>query len=90
MVDFCQIFSDPRESVKDVATLCSHQAGSFPVKKNEPNVREQAKGILKSLSTSSGSFGNPLDLPEIFAEEGKNLVRLPEIEGAGHNGGRLE
>jgi hypothetical protein len=76
--------------MKDVATLCSHQAGSFPVKKDETNMREQAKGILKSLPASSRSFSNRFDLSEIFAEEGDDLVRFPIIEGAGHNSVRLE
>jgi hypothetical protein len=53
-------------------------------------MREQAKGILKPLPASSRSFRNPSDLSEIFAKEGDDLVRLPIIEGAGHNSGRLE
>jgi hypothetical protein len=53
-------------------------------------MREQAKGILKSLPASSRSFGDPSDLSEIFAEEGDDPVRFPIIEGAGHNSVRLE
>ena len=90
MVDFCQVFPDSRKSMEDVATLRPYQTDSFPVKKDETNMGEQAKGILKSLPASSRSFGNPSDLSEIFAEEGDDLVRLPIIEGAGHNGVRLE
>jgi hypothetical protein len=89
-VDFCQIFPDFWEGMKDVTTLYPYETDPFPVKKDQTNMGKQTQSILKSFLAPSRSLGNPFDLSKIFGEEGNDLIRLPIIGGAGDNGVRLE
>jgi hypothetical protein len=54
-------------------------------------MRKEAKGVLKSLPAPPRSLSNPFQLSKILGEEGNDLIGLPIVERANHNGmGREE
>jgi hypothetical protein len=72
--------------VQDITTLGSHQAHSFPVEKDESEMREYFEGILESLFAPPRPFCNPSHLPKISGEERHDLIGLSVVTGLNHNG----
>lgn len=72
--------------MEKIPVLHPDQTHPFPVKKDETEMGEEAKDILKPFLASSRPLCDPLQFSEIPGAEGDDLIGLPVIERANDNG----